>query len=45
MVVGVGVIRCETHGTEAETSTAPSMQTFVIVEGTVAEVSKIGHGM
>ena len=45
MVVGVGVIRCETHGTEAETSTAPSTQTFVIIEGTVAEVSKIGRSI
>jgi len=45
MAAGVDAMCCEMHGTEAETSTAPSTQTFAIVEGTVDEVSKIGRSI
>ncbi|KAJ8445910.1 hypothetical protein Cgig2_009839 [Carnegiea gigantea] len=38
MVVGVDVVRYDTHGTEAETSAGPSNQTSAVVEGTVDEV-------
>ena len=45
MVTGVDAVRCDTHGTEAETCTGPSTQTSTVVDGTVNEVSKIGRGI
>ena len=45
MVAGVDAVCCEMHGAETETSAAPSMQAFAIVEGTVDEVSKIGRNI
>ena len=45
MVVGVDAIRCDTHGTEVETSAGLSTQTFVVVEGIIDEVSKTSRGI
>ena len=45
MAVGVDAVRCETHGTEAETSAAPSTQTFAIVECSIDEVNKTGRSI
>ena len=45
MVVGVDVIRCDTHGTKAETSAGSSNQTSAVVEETIDKVSKTGRGI
>ncbi|KAJ8422969.1 hypothetical protein Cgig2_002580 [Carnegiea gigantea] len=37
MVAGINVVRCDTHGAQADTSPGPSSQTSAVVEGTVAK--------